>query len=132
MGSAQLAALPILNPGGQAVPLSSIADVYITKGSPDLNRENQRLMASVKSRLESLDLRTAIREVRAKLADLPLPPGYSIEYGGLYKSQQETFNSLVMVLLVTILLALSVLVLTFRSFRAAISLLATAVLSLTG
>jgi multidrug efflux pump subunit AcrB len=132
MDLAALAALPLLTPSGQPVPISSVADVIADPGEPDLTRENQRLMTSVTARLEQVDLGTAVHQVQAKLADLALPPGYSIEYGGLYKSQQQSFRDLATVLLLVIFFVVSVLVITFRSFRVATSLLMAAVLSLSG
>ncbi|MCA1596350.1 MAG: efflux RND transporter permease subunit, partial [Chloroflexi bacterium] len=132
MDRTMLAATPILSPSGQAVPLSAVAEVSVQPGSPDLNRENQRLMVSVTARLEKLDLGTAIREVKKSLANLALPPGYSIEYGGLYKSQQQSFQSLTVTLLLAILFVVSVLIVAFRSFRVVASLLAAAILSLSG
>jgi multidrug efflux pump subunit AcrB len=132
LDSLALSSLPIVTPTGQTVPLSSVAEVSVTQGSPDLNRENQRLLVSVTARLEHLDLGTGMQRVKAKLADLALPAGCSIEYGGLYKSQQESFRALTVVLLLAISFVLSVLIITFRSFRVAAALLIAAVLSLSG
>lgn len=127
-----LSQLQIANANGQLVPLGSVAAIQESPGTPELDRENQRLMFSVTARLEGVDLGTGIREVQAKLSKISLPPGYSIEYGGLYKSQQESFSALKLVLAVAGILVFAVLVLTFRSFRIALSLLLAAVLSLFG
>jgi CzcA family heavy metal efflux pump len=127
-----LASLPIANPNGQIVPLNSVAKVYVDPGSPELDRENQRLMVSVTARLEGVDLGGGIKQVKDKLRDLPLPPGYSIEYGGLYKSQQESFAALGLVLATAGCAVFAVMVLVLRSFRIAFSLFLAAVLSLTG
>jgi CzcA family heavy metal efflux pump len=127
-----LSRLLLLNASGQPVPLSSVARISVAPGTPELNRENQRLMVSVTARLSGLDLGAGVRSVKAKLRDFALPPGYSIEYGGLYKSQQESFGALGIVLITAAVLVFSVLVFTFRAFRVAFSLFAAAVLSLSG
>jgi CzcA family heavy metal efflux pump len=127
-----LSALQIANPAGQLVALSSVAHVYVDPGSPELDRENQRLMDSVTARLEGVDLGTAIRQIQGKLRKLALPPGYSIEYGGLYKSQQESFAALGAVLVTAGVSVFAVMVLVLRSFRIAFSLFLAALFSLSG
>lgn len=132
-GSAEeLGGMLIVTPGGQAVPMSSTAEIKVTPGTPELDRENQRLMVSVTARLSGLDLGSGVKEVQASLKSLALPPGYSIEYGGLYKSQQESFAALESVLLTAGLAVFAILVLSFRSLRVAVSLLVAAVASLFG
>ena len=131
----QLGKLQIVNPQGQAVPIESVAEVSVRPGTPELDRENQRLMDSVTARLDTasgVDLGTGIAQVKAKLANLTLPPGYTIEYGGLYKSQQESFSALRNVLVAASGLVFMVLLLTFRSFRVSIALFLAGVLALSG
>ena len=127
-----LSNLPIANPSGQLVPLKSVARVEVDPGSPELDRENQRLMVSITRELDKIDLGTATKEVKAAMAGLPLPPGYTIEYGGTYKSQQESFAALGVVLVTAACLVFAMMVLVLRSFRIAVSLFAAAVLSLAG
>jgi CzcA family heavy metal efflux pump len=119
--------------GGPAVPLRSVASLTLAPGTPQITRENQQQMVSVTARLESRDLGSGVRDVQARLAKgLPLPAGYHIEYGGLYASQQQSFNQLASVLLVAILLVATMLLLQLRSFRQAFALLLAAILSLSG
>jgi CzcA family heavy metal efflux pump len=127
-----LSGLPIANPNGQLVPLSAVANIYVDPGAPELDRENQRLMDSVTARLEGVDLGTAIRQIRAKLAGVALPPGYSAEVGGLYKSQQESFAALSAVLVTAAISVFVVMVLVLRSIRVSFALFAAALLSLSG
>lgn len=132
-GSAvELAAMQLISPAGLIAPLDSMATIRTDNGTPQINRENQRQMVSVTARLEGIDLGSAVKAVQRKLASTPLPPGYSIEYGGLYLSQQQSFAALEAVLFSAATLVFAVLVLTFRSFRVAISLFVAAVLSLFG
>jgi CzcA family heavy metal efflux pump len=128
-----LSDLAIASPTSQLIPLTSVATISTLPGSPQLNRENERLVFSVTSRLDpNTDLGSGVKAVQKSLASLTLPPGYSIEYGGLYKSQQESFNALKTVLVVAAILVFGMLVLAFRSLRIAIALLVAAVLSLFG
>ncbi|HLK13330.1 MAG TPA: efflux RND transporter permease subunit, partial [Fimbriimonadaceae bacterium] len=128
----ELSDLPIANPTGQIVRLGSVANVFVDPGSPELDRENQRLMDSVTARLEKVDLGTAIKNLQKALKPMPLPPGYSIEYGGLYKSQQESFAALTSVLIAAAAAVFVVMVVSLRSFRIALALFLAAIFSLSG
>ena len=71
-------------------------------------------------------------EIRSKLSqDKSLPAG-TIEYGGLYQQQQESFRNLLVVLLTALLLVFTVLVIEFRSFFEPIAIVFGAVLALFG
>src|SRR4029078_7864353 len=70
--------------------------------------------------------------IRAKLANAPrFPPG-TIEFGGLYAQEQESFRNLMVVLAMAILLIFTVLVWEFRSFLEPIAIMARAILALIG
>jgi CzcA family heavy metal efflux pump len=127
-----LGAMLLPSSSGPPVPLSSVAGIRLDPGTPELDRENQRQMLSVTARLEGIDLGSGVKAVQAKLRDMPLPPGYNIEYGGLYKSQQQSFSALAAVFATAALLLFTVLVVTFRSLRVAVSLFVAAVLSVSG
>ena len=128
----EIRALPLRSPNGAAVLLSQIADVKIETGELELHRDNLRQNVSVTARLEGRDLGSAIEEIRAKLKqDDTIPPG-SIEYGGLFQQQQESFKNLVVVLLVAVVLVFVVLLLEFRSFLEPLAIIFGAILALSG
>jgi len=102
-------------------------------GTPLITRQDQQQMVAVTARLEGVDLGTGVRDVQARLSKgLKLPPGYRIEYGGLYASQQESFAQLGTVLGLAFLLVTTLLVIQFRSFRQSLALFIAAILSLFG
>jgi multidrug efflux pump subunit AcrB len=124
--------LPIRTPTGAIVRLEQVADMSIAPNEVELNRKDLRQEDMVVARLEGVDLGTAMREVQAKLGqDAWLPPG-SVEYGGLYRLQQESFRNLLAVLLAAILLVFTVLVVEFRSFYEPIAIVFGSVLALFG
>ena len=117
---------------GSLVKLEQVADVNLQPNEVELNRDNLRQDDIVSARLEGVDLGTAMREVRAELSRARwLPPG-SVEYGGLYKLQQESFRNLSAVLLAAILLVFTVLLIEFRSFYEPIAIVFGSVLALFG
>ncbi len=66
------------------------------------------------------------------VADLHLPASIRVEYGGTYAEQQKSFNDLVFVLILAILLVFIVLLFEFRTFAAPLAILASAILSTSG
>ena len=74
---------------GGLVPVSALASPVRANGQAELLRENLRQMAEVSGHLEGRDLGSAIAEIRAKLAGLKLPVGYTVEIGGQCNAQQQ-------------------------------------------
>ncbi len=118
---------------GGNVPLSSLAHVEVRPGTPHVTRENQRGMIAVTASLSGRDLGSATADIQRRVAaQVKLPPGYNLEYGGLYASQQQSFSELGITLLIAVLFVFTLLVFQFRSVRQAAALLMTALLSLFG
>ena len=129
---AKLRELPLRTPDGRLVKLSQVADVIEEPGQLELRREDLRQDVAVTARLEGRDLGSAMREIQAKLSqDESIPPG-TIEFGGLFQQQQESFRNLVLVLLMAIFLVFTVLVIEFRSFYEAVAIVFGAILALFG
>ena len=118
---------------GGDVPVSEVAAVVSEPGAAQVTRENQRQMISVTAGLSGKDLGSATQAIQSAVSQqVKLPAGYTIEYGGLYASQQQSFAELGQTLLITMMLVFTLLVFQFRSIRQAISLLLAAILSLFG
>lgn len=129
---ANLPSLPIRTPGGTLVQLSQVADISVTPGQLELHREDLRQNIAVTARLEGRDLGSAIRQIRHQLGEqLHLPPG-TLEFGGLYQQQKESFNNLFLVLVSAILLVYIVLVAEFKGYRAPLAILTGSVMALFG
>src|SRR5262249_52421055 len=75
-------------------------------------------LVSVTAGLEGVDLGTAIQKVQTVLKSTSLPPGVTVQLGGQYKSQTESFNNLLQVLGLAVLLVYAVMVFQFGSFSA--------------
>ncbi len=118
---------------GAQFRLDQVATVEYDKGQTEIERDGLRQSVAVTARLEGKDLGTAINEIKAKLVtDVKLPPGMTIEYGGLYREQQASFRELLFALILAIALVFVVLLVEFRSFAHPIAILAGAILALGG
>jgi CzcA family heavy metal efflux pump len=124
--------LPLRAASGTVVRLVQVADVSEEPSEVELVRDDLRQDIIVSARLEGRDLGSAMKEIQDKLSqDKWLPPG-TIEYGGLYQQQQESFHNLVMVLLAAILLVFTVLLVEFRSFNEPVAIVFGAILAMFG
>ncbi len=129
---ADLRELPLRSVDGRTVKLSQVADVVTEPGQLQLHREDLRQLVAVSARLENRDLGSAIAEIKAKLGNDPtLPPGI-LEFGGLYKQQQESFHNLLIVLLAAVFLVFTVLLVEFGTFYEPIAIVFGSVLALCG
>jgi CzcA family heavy metal efflux pump len=124
--------LPLRTPNGMLIKLSQVVDVVEEPGQLELRREDSRQDVAVTARLEGRDMGSAMAEIRQTLSKDPsIPPG-SIEYGGLYQQQQESFRNLVIVLLMAIFLVFTVLLLEFGTFYEPAAIVFGAVLAMFG
>lgn len=103
------------------IPLSTVATVSTGMPETEIKRENLKTYVGVTARLSGRDLGSAMTEIRQRIArDLPLGPGMSVEYGGLYEQQQQSFRGLLYVLLAGLVLVAVVVLFEFADWRAPI------------
>ncbi len=113
-----VANMPITLSNGQIVPFGTLGTLINIPGSTEAFRENQQRLVRITGRLDNTDLGTAVRNIQQVLAKTPLPPGVTTKLGGAYKSQQQSFNNLIQVLVIAILLVYMVMLFQFGSFTA--------------
>jgi len=109
-----------------------VVDVTEEPGQLELRREDGRQDVAVTARLEGRDLGSAMAEIRRVLArDSSIPRG-TVEYGGLYEQQRDSFRNLVLVLFMAVTLVFTVLLLEFGSFYEPVAIVFGAVLAMFG
>ncbi len=114
-----LAALPILDGEGVATRLDRLADVSTGPPEAEIDREDLRSYLAVTARLSGRSLGGAVSDIRRTLSrGLHLPSGLSVEYGGQYAQQQQSFKALLGVLLAGLLLVGVILLFEFGDWRA--------------
>ena len=122
----------LVSPAGHTANLGSLAAMTELPGQTEILQDNEQRYVAVTARLEGLDMGHGIAAVQAAVAKLQLPPSIRVEYGGLYKTQQNSFRDLSTVLALAIVFVFLVLLFEFRNFSAPISILVSAVLSTAG
>ncbi|MDT5293189.1 MAG: hypothetical protein QOJ76_69, partial [Acidobacteriota bacterium] len=128
-----LRALQVRSTTGALFRVDQVAEVEYDKGQTEIAREGLRQFVAVTARLSGTDLGSAVAEIKTRLAkEVKLPPGMTIEYGGLYSEQQGSFRELALSLCLAVVLVFITLLIEFRSFAHPVSIVAGAVLALGG
>ncbi len=108
-------------PSSALIPLSAVATVLTGAPETEINRENLKTYVGVTARLSGRDLGGAMTEIRQRLArEVQLEPGMSVEYGGLYEQQQQSFRALLYVLIAGLVLVSVIVLFEFGDWRAPI------------
>lgn len=108
------------SPAGQLVRASDVAQVRRVEGPVKLEHENGSRFALVQAFVSGRDLVSYVEEAKADIsANVPLPQGYRIVWGGQFENQQRASARLMVVLPIAVLLIFVVLYMTLRSVRAA-------------
>ncbi len=91
-------------PTGGGVPLSMVADVVEATGPNTINRENVRRRIIIQCNTAGRDLGSIVGDIEARLAPIraSLPPGYFIEVGGQFESQQSATRMIGLLSLVSL------------------------------
>jgi HAE1 family hydrophobic/amphiphilic exporter-1 len=113
--------LPVVTPGGIIVPVASLADVILTAGPTEIrHRERVRTVTleirpapgvALESALDPLD-----EQVVGPLLEGGLPPGVRVGLSGTADKLSETWDAMVVQLLVAIAIVYLVMAVLFESF----------------
>jgi len=112
--------------------LDEVANIKKVPGKTDIDHENLSQVVNIKAHISGRDLGSIIEDVKNMLSHISLPPGVTIEIGGQYQSQKQSFSQLILILAFGILLVFSILLFEFKSFRTAGVVLLGTILSVSG
>jgi len=83
-------------PDGSLIPLQQIAQIEYTTSINSIMHENSQRKIGVSCNIQGRDLGTAVREIERTIAEqVELQPGYYVEYGGQFESQQSATKLIV-------------------------------------
>lgn len=115
------------------VPLREVASVSLQDEPYSISRENDRRLIIVSFNTQGGDLSGIIRDIQAKIGEqISLPPGYSIEFGGQFESQQQANRTLLVFGTLALFGALILLYKAFGTFREALLVLINLPLAMIG
>jgi len=130
---ASLGNLPVALPAGGFVPLSELAEISLAAGPNQISRENGKRRAVITANVRGRDLGSFIDELTQKVeAEVVLPDGYYIEYGGTFEQLQSATERLQIVVPLVLLLIFGLLFMLFGTVRDAAIVFSGVPLALTG
>ena len=128
-----LSQLPITLPSGGYLPLQELANVEMALGVNQVNRENGKRRVVVTANVRGRDLGSFVKDVQQAIdANVQLPAGYWIEYGGTYQKLQSASQRLSIVVPVTLVLIIGLLLLALGSLKDSLIIFTGVPLALTG
>jgi heavy metal efflux system protein len=102
--------LLISTPDGQHLPLSQFADIRIDKGASFIYREDNSRFIGIQFSVTGRDLAGAVQEAKTKVGSaVPLPLGYTYDWGGEYKEYLAARSQMVVIIPLTVVLILLIL-----------------------
>jgi HAE1 family hydrophobic/amphiphilic exporter-1 len=102
---------------GQVVPLSSLVTSSYDRGPTDIRRIDGQRVTFINANLQSgVALGDAVDRIRADLALMPLPDGFSLVYGGQYEEQQRAQRDFVMAIVMALVLIYMVMAAQFERY----------------
>jgi cobalt-zinc-cadmium resistance protein CzcA len=128
-----LSRLPLALPDGGYVPLGEVAELELSEGPNQINRENGKRRVVVTANVRGRDLGSFVNALQERVAaEVVLPSGYWVDYGGSFEQLQSASARLAIVVPVTLVLILGLLWLAFRSVSAGLLVFSGVPLALTG
>ncbi len=115
---AVLQTLTVPLPGGGYVPLAELCEVQLAQGYNQINRENGKRRVVVTANARDRDLGSFVADVRERIeANVPLPAGYWIDYGGSFEQLESATARLQLVVPLVLLLIFGLLYAALGSLR---------------
>ncbi|MEZ6073494.1 MAG: efflux RND transporter permease subunit [Pirellulales bacterium] len=128
-----LATLPIQSLTGANLTVGDVTQIEHEPGALEMHREDLRQLVAVSARFEGIDMGHGMAAIQERLArSVSLPADATIEFGGLYAQQQQSFRNLTFVLAAALVLVYAVLMLEFRTFLEPLAIWLGALLALFG
>jgi HME family heavy-metal exporter len=92
----RLRRLAITLPDGGTVPLDAVASIYESGGPNAIKREQVRRRIVLQANVAQRGVVDVVGDIKQRLNNIQLPPGYFIEYGGQFENQQSASRRLLM------------------------------------
>tara|TARA_R110002095_G_C4212192_1_gene236186 strand:- start:81 stop:1316 length:1236 start_codon:yes stop_codon:yes gene_type:complete len=121
------------SPSGARVPLETVARIETIIGPRQITRENGERFITVQSNVRGRDIGSFVEEAQALTdAQLELPPGYRLVWGGQFELQQQANARFAVVIPITLGIVLLILLITFGRLKSSVLILLNIPLALTG
>jgi heavy metal efflux system protein len=114
------AQIPVGRAGGRPVPMGELAEITLEETPPAVEHENGRRRSYVSANVRGRDVASFVQEARQAVErEVPLPPGYTIRWGGDFENLLSASRRLAMITPLVLLLIAILLYTSFKSARLA-------------
>ncbi len=103
--------------GGFPVQLGELASFEETGGPLAIRRANQMRASYVEAQISGRDAGSVTAEIKEELADLNLPEGYTLDFGGEQRLIEDSFADLKLALILSLFLVYMIMAAQFESLR---------------
>ena len=118
---------------GKHIPLTAFADVSYTTGLGTINRiDSKRVVSVTADAAVGYNSDALMKIAQERVADLPLPKGYTIDFTGETEDQEEASAFLSEAFRIALMLILIVLITQFSSITVPVVIMSSVILSLIG
>ncbi len=125
--------IPIMTNDGEYVPIAEVAELEYTNIPSQISRENAKRRIVVTANVRDRDLGSFVNDAKEQIAaNVVLPSGYWISYGGTFEQLESASQRLSLVVPATLFLILTLLVIAFGSVKDALIIFTGVPLALTG
>ncbi len=124
--------LLIPTPGGDPVPLSTVATIRLAAGFGSIRHLDQNRVVTISANTLGRNSNEVLKEVQQRLVGLKLPGGYQLAFSGEQEEQQKAIDFLGKAFLAALFLIALVLVTQFNSLSQTLIVMTSVILSLTG
>ncbi len=108
-------------PSGGKIPLSELAEISYQKGAAKISRDNTRRRIVVGINVRDRDLQSVVDDIQQKIdANIKLPVGYTITYGGQFENLQSAKSRLLVAVPIALVLIFVLLYFAFNSIKEAL------------
>lgn len=111
-----IGSIKVVNSLGQQIPISQIAKVYQSDSPQEILRIDRQKAVTISANRQGRDLGIIVEDIEQNLKGVPIPYGYEVRFSGDQDNMLTSFDSLIKVLIASILLVYMVLVVLYESF----------------
>ncbi|HVS16291.1 MAG TPA: efflux RND transporter permease subunit [Thermoanaerobaculia bacterium] len=118
---------------GDIVPISTVVEARRERGPTEVSRvDGQRVLYISATLANDLALGDAVERIQARLSDLPLPPGFSVFFGGEYQEQREARRDFTVAIVMALVLVYMLMAAQFERFVDPLIVMASVPMALVG
>ncbi len=118
---------------GNVIPLSQVAQVHQVTGPIQINREKNQRRWIIQGNVRDRDMGSVVADIQKHIAaQVELPPGYTIAYGGQFENQQRSMKRLALIVPTAVGLVFIMLWMSFGTLRHALMIVVNVPLALVG